>query len=146
MIIWELFSFEQNGGNFVQNDGKSKQNGSHFFRTSNGLVSETIALVWLIIPKPNPWKSELQNLKYSNVFGIQVPTVGSIFCGIDNVHVDFKNEKYFFLFQDYFQKLYFHALVRIKSKHYLDHTNYLSIGKTLFRCFFYVPTIIGRSC
>jgi alpha-1,2-mannosyltransferase len=30
---------------------------------------------------------------------------------------------------DYVQKLFFHIFIRIKSKHYLDHTNFISIGK-----------------
>ena len=55
-----VLQFEQNGGQSVQNYGKSEQNGCQFVQ--------------------NHWKSELQNDRYSNVlgnsmFGIQALTI-----------------------------------------------------------------------
>ena len=33
---------------------------------------------------------------------------------------------------DYLQKLYYHLFVRVKARHYLEHTNYLSVGMITF--------------
>ena len=70
-----LFHFEQNGAIFSQSIGNHKEwspfcLGFQWF--GFGMV-ETIAIALamvLTIPKPNNWKSKLQNLQYSNVFRV----------------------------------------------------------------------------
>ena len=70
-----LFHFDQNGSHFVQIQWKSELNGHHLVWISNGLVLEWLGpylLLLLTIPKLNNWKFELQNVCYSNVFGISM--------------------------------------------------------------------------